>query len=158
MPEAEVRRWCDVHVAVFKESLNQQGPPESIPGRPVHTFRMENRAVGQLMEKPRSTLATLVDGRGLESGREPMKGQLKQLSAIDKQYLRKENQLFPLLERRGVQDPPKVMWGVHDQRTCSRKTGRWRRVTTPAPCGPGPGHLLDAMADIFYKEENVCPP
>jgi hypothetical protein len=33
----------------------------------------------------------------------------------DKHYLRKENILFPYLERTGFTGPAKVMWGVHDE-------------------------------------------
>ena len=44
LPEAEVKRLCDVHVAVFRESLDAQAQarPETIPGHPVHTFLAEN--------------------------------------------------------------------------------------------------------------------
>lgn len=31
---------------------------------------------------------------------------------IDKHYLRKEDLLFPYLEKYGITAPPKVMWGV----------------------------------------------
>lgn len=41
-PEMEIKRLCDVHVAVFRESLEVQQKPETIPGHPIHTFRAEN--------------------------------------------------------------------------------------------------------------------
>jgi hypothetical protein len=34
---------------------------------------------------------------------------------VDKHYLRKENLLFPFLEKKGITGPPKVMWGKHDE-------------------------------------------
>jgi DUF438 domain-containing protein len=34
---------------------------------------------------------------------------------VDKHYRRKENLLFPFLERYGITGPPKVMWGKHDE-------------------------------------------
>ena len=37
------------------------------------------------------------------------------LREIDKHYLRKENLLFPYMEKYGISAPPKVMWGVDDE-------------------------------------------
>jgi hypothetical protein len=34
---------------------------------------------------------------------------------VEKHYLRKENLLFPFLEKHGVTGPPTVMWGKHDE-------------------------------------------
>jgi len=45
MPESEVKRLCDVHVEVFKESLSAQEAPVVPPGHPLHTYMLENRAV-----------------------------------------------------------------------------------------------------------------
>src|SRR5690554_2837308 len=45
MPVEEIQRLCDVHTAVFKESLEQQIQPDSEPGHPLYTFREENRAL-----------------------------------------------------------------------------------------------------------------
>jgi len=39
----------------------------------------------------------------------------EELSGIDNHYLRKENELFPALERHGITGPSQVMWGVHDE-------------------------------------------
>ena len=36
------------------------------------------------------------------------------LAEIEKHYLKKENQLFPRLEAKGMSGPSKVMWAVHD--------------------------------------------
>ncbi|MGD9928055.1 MAG: PAS domain-containing protein [Sphaerochaeta sp.] len=40
---------------------------------------------------------------------------LKSLSKIGNHYSRKENLLFPYLEKAGITAPPKVMWGVDDE-------------------------------------------
>jgi DUF438 domain-containing protein len=51
LPEADVKRLCDVHVAVFRESLDAQAQarPETIPGHPVHTFLAENAAAEKVL-------------------------------------------------------------------------------------------------------------
>ena len=50
MPESEVKRLCDVHVEIFKESLEKQEIPEAPPGHPVHTFMKENREAEKIMD------------------------------------------------------------------------------------------------------------
>jgi DUF438 domain-containing protein len=39
---------------------------------------------------------------------------LSELEKVNIHYTRKENQLFPLLEKHGVTAPSKVMWSIHD--------------------------------------------
>ncbi len=51
LPEEQVKRLCDVHVNVFREALDRAQEPSAIPGHPVHTFRSENAAIEQLIEK-----------------------------------------------------------------------------------------------------------
>ncbi len=36
---AEIEPLCDVHVAIFQDSLDTQKPPETMLGHPVFTFR-----------------------------------------------------------------------------------------------------------------------
>ena len=43
MPEEEVKRLCDVHVEVFRESLEDKVVPGLPAGHPVHTYMLENR-------------------------------------------------------------------------------------------------------------------
>ncbi|MCJ7520241.1 MAG: DUF438 domain-containing protein, partial [Anaerolineaceae bacterium] len=42
LPVEDIQYLCDVHVAMFRESLDQQALAEMTPGHPVYTFRAEN--------------------------------------------------------------------------------------------------------------------
>jgi uncharacterized protein len=44
-----------------------------------------------------------------------VKSLFNSLMDVDKHYRRKENLLFPFLEKYGITGPPKVMWGKHDE-------------------------------------------
>jgi uncharacterized protein len=59
---AEIQRLCDLHVAVFQDSLDQEPAPESMPGHPVFTFRMENEVIMRLLEAMEETLEKWEDG------------------------------------------------------------------------------------------------
>jgi DUF438 domain-containing protein len=47
VPEQEIKQLYDVHVAIFRDSLDAQARPEVTPGHPVHTFVQDNAAAAQ---------------------------------------------------------------------------------------------------------------
>ena len=48
LPEAEVKRLCDVHVQVFADALDEHEPVAAPQGHPIDTFQRENRALLQI--------------------------------------------------------------------------------------------------------------
>lgn len=107
LPVEEVQRLCDVHANLFKEGLEKGQTPKSISGHPVHTFMAENREA--------KTRASGLSRKASWSSREAVKAAIEDLKPIIIHYTRKENQLFPYLERYGFTGPSKVMWGKHDE-------------------------------------------
>jgi hypothetical protein len=98
MPETEVKRLCDVHVQVFKESLEKQEIPEAPPGHPVHTFIQENRAAEKIMDEIEELVKRLGEQPDEKVFKDVLGGfgrLLEDLAKIDFHYQRKENQLFP---------------------------------------------------------------
>jgi DUF438 domain-containing protein len=120
LPQEEIKRLCDVHVQVFKEALDRQERVETPPGHPVHTYQAENRALEQEAKALRSHLETLETfgepptKQAVEGARQGIEKTLERLSTVETHYVRKENQLFPFLERHGVTGPSQVMWAIHD--------------------------------------------
>ena len=160
MPEEEVKRLCDVHVQVFKESLEGQPLPSAIPGHPLHTLMEENKALEQHLATW-NTLLERLEARGADwrSLRGEFSAGLTSLAEVEKHYLRKENQLFPLLEDKGVSGPSKVMWAIHDDIRAMLSDLRQRldgeNVTQFIAAGR---KLSTAMADMIYKEEKILLP
>jgi len=117
MPVEEIQRLCDVHAKVFEgsiEEIHRSQKPEEIPGHPVHTFIKENKAVSELMKDIQKDIDAYKSDASKKNARKISKG-FEMLQEIDKHYLRKENLLFPYLEKYGITAPPKVMWGVDDE-------------------------------------------
>lgn len=112
LPVGEVQRLCDVHAAVFKgsiEEIHRPSDPAKISGHPINTLWRENRALEALIQDLQSKLSS-------EAGTQSeLKDGLAGLMEIDRHYSKKENLLFPYLERYGITAPPKVMWGVDDE-------------------------------------------
>ncbi len=86
-------------------------------------------------------------------------GLIERLSKINIHYLRKENQLFPLLEAHDISGPPRVMWAIHDDIRALIKTAQ-RSIPQAAP-QEAVSTLIDLTATIremIYKEENILYP
>ena len=54
-------------------------------------------------------------GDALKDAVAQVRSNLHKLYDVDKHYRRKENLIFPFLEKHGITGPPTVMWGKHDQ-------------------------------------------
>ncbi len=109
----EVRRLCDVHLAAFKEGLESGTKPELTPGHPVHTFKLENRAIESLIAEIREILNDFLQKP--EQHIHKLQEKVNLLMDIEKHYSRKENVLFPFLEKYNITGPSKVMWSHDDE-------------------------------------------
>ncbi len=115
IPVEEIQNLCDVHAAVFKgsvEEIHMESDPTKIPGHPVYVLFQENRVIENIIDKEitpyLSNLEQPENWKALSEG-------FVHLQQIDKHYLRKENLIFPYMEKYGITAPPKVMWGVDDE-------------------------------------------
>lgn len=115
---AEVERLCDVHAAVFRDALEQK-PDISVPkGHPADIFIQENRALKKLIEEEiRPIISELQHSVGTREQELVLLAaeKLNLLLDVDKHYRRKEDLVFPFLEKYEITGPPKVMWGVDDK-------------------------------------------
>lgn len=156
MPEAEVRRLCDVHVEVFKEALERHELPGVPPGHPVHTLMQENRAIEGLLQQVRELTAQSTLPPEALARLAAVVGELRK---VDLHYLRKENQLFPLLEKHDVTGPSQVMWAIHDDiRAQLRACAQLLEAGDTAEAIAVLGHVTQEIADMVYKEEHILFP
>jgi DUF438 domain-containing protein len=160
--EGEIKRLCDVHAAVFQDSLEKQPLPEVPDGHPVHTFMAENRAAEKVFNDIDSLLEDVGDGsdRGLfNKNEERLAALLNDLSPIDIHYLRKENQLFPLLEAHDISGPSQVMWAIHDDIRALLKKLREQPLSADPPATIATvKETTTAIREMVYKEEHILFP
>ncbi|CRZ34206.1 hypothetical protein DFR55_1287 [Herbinix hemicellulosilytica] len=164
LPVSEVQRLCDVHAAVFKGSIEEIHMPENpaeIPGHPVHTFKMENRALERLINKSINPLIDELQKDDSTETRKKLSDEFLKLYEVDKHYLRKENLLFPYLEKYGITAPPKVMWGVDDEirdeikEVVSLLTDSKSDVNELIKKARA---AVDRVNEMIFKEENILFP
>jgi DUF438 domain-containing protein len=113
MPQEEIQRMCDVHAAVLGGAA-PHGATEVPAGHPVHTFRLENEKIREILADYGRALERLVSGEGASAIEDWCAAHLE-LAGLEVHYKRKEYLVFPYLEKAGIMGPPKVMWGVHDE-------------------------------------------
>ncbi len=156
----EIQRLCDLHVAVFRESLDEEPAPESLPGHPVFTFRMENEVTARLLEAMADTLSEW-EQTGDQDQLNALRQQAQNLTAIEKHYARKENLLFPYLEKKGFEGPSSVMWGVDNEIRAKIKSFKTALSSTKPNTKEVFTQFKDMAHDIqemIYKEEKILFP
>lgn len=166
IPVTEVQRLCSVHTAIFKgsiEEIHRSSKPEEQPGHPVHTFKLENREIERLVN---FKLQLHTDRYRKEASPEITLKLLEDLSLLldlDKHYSRKENLLFPYLEKYGIFGPTKVMWGVDDGiRLMIKETKAMLSANREEPVNvqivESLERIISEVNEMIFKEENILLP
>lgn len=164
MEIGEIQKLCTVHAEIFKGSIQEihsPNNPENTPGHPVHTFRLENREIEKLIDETISPLVETIRDKKDEAKLKKLDKGLSQLLEIDKHYKRKEDLLFPYLEKYDITAPPQVMWGVDDEIRAYIKesrniidqfNGQWEELLTNLD------KAIEEVKEMIFKEENILFP
>lgn len=160
MPAMEIKRLCDVHVAVFRDALDSQAAQQRLPeadiSSPAEAFIARMKAENAAAERTLAALEQAIQaGQWLEA-----RTLLQKLREHEQHYVRKENGLFPYLEKRGFTGPSTVMWAIHDDIRAG-----WKQLAALLGDHPQPERVMPlfqevarAMREMFYKEENILFP
>ncbi len=165
LPITEVQRLCDVHSAVFRDALQGSPDVEMEAGHPVFTFQQENRALEKMIKDEIKPLLVQLQ----QAGADKEKGialqvteKLNLLWDIDKHYSRKENLLFPYLEKYGITAPPQVMWGVDDeirgQLKAVKKLAAAYQSASKGELLSKADDMLERLGEMIFKEEKILFP
>lgn len=163
LPVEEVQRLCDVHAAVFKgsiEEIHQPSDPTLIPGHPLNVLVRENKKISHRMENEIRPYLSLTKMENQEDFEKLLEG-VRSLKEISLHYQKKENLLFPYMEKYGITAPPKVMWGVDDEirnqvkdviEALEKKEEKNEVLIQKTE------KLLDKISEMIFKEENIMTP
>lgn len=164
MPVSEIQRMCDVHAAVFKGSIEEIHHPknqEQKAGHPVETFKLENREFEKLINERLNPHIELFKSLDSAENVRILMDDITALWEIDKHFSRKENLLFPYLEKYDITAPPKVMWGVDDEirdiiksakKLLAEYKGEKDQVLEKVK------KAVNKTTEMIFKEENILFP
>lgn len=168
MPREEVHRLCDIHLAVFRETLEKAGPIAPA-GHPINILMEEHNMLLKFADDLRSAIKELEGDKGNTSVSEL----IKQVNSIvnhfkesESHYLREENILFPYLEKHGITQPPAIMWMEHDQIREIEKTlygvvDKYNEMSFQEflnNLNESALALAEMLSSHFYKENNILFP
>lgn len=109
----EIKGMCDLHSQILGDLVQEDLRARTTPGHPVHTFNLENEAILKITSAMRDTIRGLNE-KTLDADLVSWRDLHDKLLEVDKHYAKKENVLFPHLERHGITGPSQVMWGKDD--------------------------------------------
>lgn len=164
IPVVEVQRLCSVHTAIFKgsiEEIHRSEKPEDQPGHPVHTWKLENKEIDLLVNFKLQLHMERFEKEDSDENRFKLIEDLNLLLDVDKHYSRKENLLFPYLEKYGIDGPTKVMWGVDDAIRLAIKEAKAFLVEYYGNKVEVIGvlkHVIKEVSEMIFKEENILFP
>lgn len=160
LPQKEIKNLSSLHLEIFREALDEDALPVMPAGHPVATFVEENRETRVRLD----ALQRIVDLAGCDPSpaifnpfADQFGAMIEDLAQIERHYLRKENQLFPFLEKRGFSGPTQVMWALHDDIRAQFKIARNPEATPGERIGATRA-LVNEIGDMIQKEELIMLP
>lgn len=168
IPTEKMLELCDLHSNALRGLVNEN-VKQLHPAHPVSVFRLENKAINREVELIKFLFNQINElPNESEVGKLIIKlhGSFNNLMDIEKHYLRKENLLFPFLEKYNITGPSTVMWGKDDQirrylknsvdalsKSHDIKAGEAKKyiseILQPA---------VNAVEDMIQKEEEILFP
>lgn len=163
MPVDEIKKFCNVHALLFESSLSQLVAKEESSTHPIYLFKLENREIEKLTDSIKELLINK-DIQALEVFRQELKKLLLELKGVELHYTRKEQLLFPFLEKYGFMGPSKVMWGKDNEiRNLLKNSilkieelGTKQQLESYIKEYVNP--LIEEVAGMIFKEENILFP
>lgn len=157
-------RLYAAHSSIFKGGIEEDysiKTPEYQPGHPVHTFELENSEIEKLLQ---NRLQVHLEQFSLEDSDENINLLLEDcnlLYDLDKHYSRKENLIFPYLEKYGIYGPTTNMWRIDDfirdgiklaKQKLAKYAGDKNEVIQEIQ------FVLREVSEMIYREENILFP
>lgn len=157
----EIKKFCNVHALIFQSALEKSVSGELTASHPINLFKLENREIEKLTGSLKSTAA---GKEAFNQQKTKIKETLLNLRDLDTHYNRKEQLLFPFLEKAGFMGPSKVMWGKDNEvrdLLKSALTGidtvkNHSELQDYASKSLSP--LIEEIEGMIFKEENILFP
>ncbi|MCM8810595.1 MAG: DUF438 domain-containing protein [Candidatus Omnitrophica bacterium] len=144
----EIKKFCNVHALLFESALKQEIKEQS-PSHPVSLFKKENEEIKKLLNQIKNV-----------EDKNQLKELLVKLKDIDIHYTRKEQLLFPYLEKYGFYGPSKVMWAKDNEIRQMLKQAiiKIDEVKYDEYISKYLNPLIEEIDGMIFKEENILFP
>lgn len=164
IPLDDLQRLYAAHTDIFRGSIEEPQSaikPENVPGHPIHTFVQENHELDKLIKsRVQLHLQQFIDEDTAENVYKLLED-CNLLLDIDKHYSRKENLLFPYLEKYGIYGPTNNMWRIDDfirdgikeaKHKLSNYDGNKQEIVNLVH------FIMEEVINMIYREEHILFP
>ncbi len=162
LPVSEVQKLCDVHASVFKgsiEDIHRSEDQSEIPGHPANVVKRENKVIETFIN---DNIKPIISKLFKEEFLYKFIAKIEELyELVDLHYTKKENLLFPYMEKYGITAPAQVMWGVDDEirneikeilKNTDKKDIEVEKLKEQAV------KTSEKIIEMIFKEENIMLP
>lgn len=167
IPREKVQRLCDVHLELFKDSL--QEPSQDLPDtHPIHILMTEHKIILEAAIKLAELARVCSENISKAPSPETISGIMRSIETLKQSanhYQREENVLFPRLETHGIVQPPAIMWSEHDiirgiEKTIFGIFEKGSRLDKEALelLRTSALSLSETLSSHFFKENNILFP
>ena len=164
----EMRKLCDVHLEVMKESMGKT-EMNLKPGHPIYTLMEEHKMILDFIEKLKEVVKKIEAAKSFDrisKELEMLEHIAEHLVEADKHHQREEEVLFPMLEKFGVTEPPEIMKEEHEELKPKKKelyktAKEYKEMSYPEfirKVKELAEYLIKKLPDHIYKEDNILYP
>jgi PAS domain S-box-containing protein len=153
MPREKLHSMCDLHLAVFKESI-EGASVEAPPGHPLGILMEEHRLMLDLATRLKAEAEAAAAAKSHAEARPHVHGAkdiVGHIRASENHYLREENVIFPYLEK--IRELKRTVSGIADtlgpEANIPEVAARLERAALA---------LAEMLSTHFYKENNILFP
>jgi len=169
IPAQDILKYCDLHSDALKGKIENTRVKDLPSGHPVDTFVKENLALQSVIASLKNSFNYINLIKELTVPTDVLmniRSGFNALMDIEKHYVRKENLVFPFLEKNEITGPPMVMWGKHDE---VRQFLKSSQIILGELLKPGKEEFtgiieltlspaVKAIEEMIYKEEQILFP
>jgi uncharacterized protein len=158
-PVEEIQYLCDIHASIFQGSV-QEMHNDVLTVNPLKEFEDFNNTLRAYIEEEIDHIRT-AKPKDLAKVKLHIGERLDRLSEVETHYAKKENILFPFLEKNGINTPPKVMWGVDNNIRAALRKCRLLVEAEDSTIDSIKGQFIatvDTILEMADKEEKILFP
>ncbi len=113
----DLMKACDLHLELFKDVI--RNPNLKVPDwHPIKQFQEDHKNILNLMENLIDEIKKLRQYKNVNEAENEISNIEKianKLMEAENHNIRQENTLFPVLEKKGIEQPPAIMWHEHTE-------------------------------------------
>jgi uncharacterized protein len=164
MPADELMRLYTQHTGIFMGRIEEEQRhqrPEDQPGHPVHTFILENRELDKLVKTKLQVHLWQFEKEASAENVYQLLEDINLLLDIQKHFSRKENLIFPYLEKYGIYGPTNNMWRIDDFIVDAIKEARSNLAGYDGDkkaIVEAVNWIMEEVTAMIYREENILFP